>query len=66
MTSKWFKAAVIRALKTFAQVLASMITIDTVTGIGQIDWLHIASVAAVSAIYSVVTSIAGLPEVPAE
>lgn len=57
----WLKAAAIRAVKTFAQVFASLLTVGAT--IGEIDWGYTASVAAVSAIYSIATSVGGLPEV---
>lgn len=61
---EWAQAAGIRALKTFFQVFASLITVDGLaTGIEDINWLRIASVAAVSGVYSIATSFAGLPEV---
>ena len=63
MFLKWLKAAAVRAAKTFFQVFAGMITLDAMTGMADVDWKHIASVAAVSAIYSLATSVAGLPEV---
>lgn len=60
---KWIKAAGVRALKTFFQVFASLITVDGLTtGMSDVDWLRIASVAAVSFVYSLATSLAGLPE----
>lgn len=59
----WIKAAGVRALKTFFQVFASLITVDGLTtGLSDVDWIHIASVAAVSFVYSLATSLAGLPE----
>ena len=63
-TKEWFKAALIRAIKTAAQVVLSMITIGA--AIKDIDWLNVASVAAVAFLYSIVTSLAGLPEVSGE
>lgn len=57
---EWLKAAGIRALKTFFQAFASGITIDA--AISELNWLHIASVATVAAIFSIATSLAGLPE----
>lgn len=57
----WIKCAGIRALKTFAQSFASLMTVGV--AINEIDWKYVASVSTVAAIYSVVTSIAGLPEV---
>lgn len=60
----WLYAAGVRAVKTFAQTFASMITVGA--AISELDWGYIASVATVSAVYSLVTSLAGLPEVSAE
>ena len=57
----WLKAAAIRAVKTFAQVFASLLTVGA--AIREIDWAYTVSVAAVSAIYSIATSVGGLPEV---
>ena len=61
---RWWYAAGIRAIKTFAQVFASMITVGA--ALNEISWGYVASVAAVSAIYSMLTSLAGLPEVPSK
>lgn len=61
MTLEWLKAAGIRAIKTFAQTMAGMLTGDAV-GIMDVDWAAVASVAAVAALYSLLTSVAGLPE----
>ena len=58
---KWWRAAAIRAIKTFAQVFASLLTVGS--AINEIDWAFIASVSAVAALYSILTSLAGLPEV---
>ena len=63
-TKEWFKKAGIRAVKTFAQSMASLMTIGV--AISEIDWGYIASVSVVSAIYSIVTSLAGIPEVKEE
>ena len=57
---KFFIAALIRAVRTFAQAMASGITIGA--ALSEIDWKYIASLAAVSAIYSILMSLAGLPE----
>ena len=62
--TKWAKAAGLRSIRTFAQTLAGFITVGV--AINEIDWTYILSVSAVSAIYSVVTSVAGLPEVKGE
>lgn len=61
MNKKWMKAAGIRAIKTFAQSFASMLTVGA--ALAEIDWKYTGSVAAVAAIYSLATSLAGLPEV---
>ena len=60
MNKKWFKAAGIRAIKTFFQTFASGFTVGLT--LSEVDWGYIASLSAVSFIYSVVTSLAGLPE----
>lgn len=57
---KWIMAAGIRALKTFAQTAASLITIGAV--MSDINWGIVFSSAGVAAIYSLLTSIGGLPE----
>ena len=57
----WLKAAAIRAVKTFAQVFASLLTVGA--AINEIDWGYTASVALVSTLYSILTRMAGLPEV---
>ena len=61
MSKEWLRAAGIRAIKTFAQSVASMLTVGA--AINEIDWKYVASVAVVSAVYSLATSLAGLPEV---
>ena len=61
MTFKWWKAAGVRALKTFAQAFAAGLTIGAT--IKEISWGYLASTAAVAAIYSLAMSLAGLPEV---
>ena len=60
-TKEWFKAALIRALKTVAQTATSMITVGS--AISEIQWGYVASVAVVAGVYSMLTSVAGLPEV---
>lgn len=56
----WAKAALKRAIRTFAQSFASLMTVGL--ALSEIDWAYIASVSAVAFIYSIVTSLAGLPE----
>ena len=57
---KWIKAAGIRAIKTFAQTAASLITVGAL--VSEIQWGMVFSAAAVAAVYSLLTSVAGLPE----
>lgn len=64
-TKKWFEAALIRSLKTFAQTMAATISADAV-GFTEVGWLKAASVAGVAAVLSLLTSLAGLPEVKQE
>lgn len=61
---KWIKAAGIRALKTFCQTAVSLITIGNL--LTEMDWLSILSISATSAVVSILTSVAGLPEVKGE
>lgn len=58
---KWAKAAAKRALKTAAQTFVA--TIGTTATIGAVDWQLVGSTAALAAILSIGTSLAGLPEV---
>ena len=58
---KWLKAAGIRAVKTFAQTAASLITVGAL--LSEINWMMVFSASAVAFIYSVLTSLAGLPEI---
>ena len=62
MTREWIKAALIRAIKTFAQAMVAQIGAGSI-GIVQFDWLPALSVSAMAAVLSLFTSIAGLPEV---
>ena len=61
----WFKSAGIRALKTFAQTFLAVIGTGAAT-LGDVNWILVLSSAALAAILSLVTSLAGLPEVKAE
>ena len=57
---KWFKAAIIRAVKTISQTAISLISVGTI--MSDIDWLMVLSASILAGILSMLTSIAGLPE----
>ena len=57
----WGKAAGIRAIKTFAQ--AAVAGIPVAVSIVEVNWLHVLGTAALAAVISLLTSLAGLPEV---
>lgn len=59
---EWLRAAVVRAVKTAAQTAVALIGTNAV-GVTDIDWLAIGSAALLAAIISVLTSVAGIPEV---
>lgn len=61
MNKVWFKAAGVRAIKTMAQTALSLITVGNM--VTELDWVAILSISLTSGIASVLTSIAGLPEV---
>lgn len=61
----WAKFASVRALKTVAQTAVGMLT-GSMVGVLEVDWLGVASVAAMAGIVSLLTSVAGLPEVKLE
>lgn len=58
---EWFKAAGIRAIKTIAQT--AIATIGTAAVLGDINWVMVASAAALAGVLSLLTSVAGLPEI---
>lgn len=60
-TKKWIKAALIRAIKTIAQTAVAMI--GTATVFSEVNWLMILSGSLLAGLLSILTSIAGLPEV---
>lgn len=64
MTKQWLKAAGIRALKTVAQT--AIATIGTSYVVSDVNWVVVASASVLAGILSILTSIAGLPEVKAE
>lgn len=60
-TKEWFKAAAIRAIKTCAQTAVA--TIGTAAVMSSVDWKMVVSASILAGILSVLTSLAGLPEV---
>ena len=61
MNTKWLKAAAIRAIKTVCQTAVAMIAIGT--PIFDVDWKSVIAVSLTAGICSMLTSMAGLPEV---
>lgn len=61
MNKKWIKAAGVRAIKTMAQTAVAMI--PAATTITQVDWITVAGTVALAGALSILTSVAGLPEV---
>lgn len=57
----WIKAALIRAVKTVAQT--AIATIGTSALMGQVNWIMVGSASLLAGVLSILTSIAGLPEV---
>ena len=63
-TVKWFKAAGIRAVKTMAQTAVAVI--GTAAVVSAVDWELVVSSAVVAGVVSLLTSVAGIPEVKEE
>ena len=63
-TLKWAEKAGIRAVKTFAKTFAGFMTVGA--AVSEINWKYALSVSAVAFVYSVVISVAGIPEAESE
>lgn len=61
---KWLRAASIRALKTFCQTAVA--TVGVSAAFSEVDWFYVLECALLAGLLSVLTSVAGLPEVDGE
>ncbi len=61
MTAKWWKAAGVRAIKTVAQT--AIATIGASAVLSDVNWIAVASASVLAGVLSLLTSVAGLPEV---
>ena len=64
MTKKWWKYAGIRAIKTVCQT--AIATIGTAAVLSEVNWIAVASASVLAGILSLLTSLAGIPEVDNE
>lgn len=60
-TKNWLKASAVRAIKTVSQTAVA--TIGTAAVLGEVDWIAVASASVLAGVLSMLTSVAGLPEV---
>lgn len=60
-TKQWVKCAAVRAIRTVAQTAAA--TISTSAVLSEVDWLFVLSSSVLAGIYSILSAVAGLPEV---
>lgn len=60
-TAKWLKAAGVRAIKTIAQT--AIATIGASTTMGEVNWVMVGSASLLAGVVSILTSVAGIPEV---
>ena len=62
MSKQWLKAAAVRAVKTICQSAVAMIPVDIM--ITEVNWKAVVGTALLAGVISLMTSVAGLPEVP--
>lgn len=62
---KWFKAAGIRACKTFCETAASLLCVGYI-GVLDVDWITVLSASALAALIALLTCVGGLPELKIE
>lgn len=60
-TKEWIKCAAVRAIRTVAQTAAA--TLGTSAVLSEVDWLFVLSSSVLAGIYSILSAVAGLPEV---
>ena len=60
-TKEWLSASLVRSLKTVAQTAVA--TIGTAVAMGDVNWIMVASAAGLAGVLSILTSVAGLPEI---
>lgn len=63
-TKEWLSASLVRSLKTVAQTAVA--TIGTAAVMGDVNWIMVASAAGLAGVLSILTSVAGLPEIKEE